>query len=39
MRIETMEEALDMIDFLIDEIKRRDETIQILLKIVTEKKE
>lgn len=36
MRIESMEDALEMIDFLIEEIEVRDKTIQILLKKLKE---
>ena len=37
MRIESMEDALEMIDFLIEEIEVRDKTIQKLLKKLKER--
>lgn len=37
IRIETMEDALEMIDFLIEEIEVKDETIQKLLKKLKER--
>lgn len=37
MRIETMEDALEMIDFLIEEIEVRDKTIQKLLEKLKER--